>query len=53
MGNNETGLKNSSGRWMIAEIEHMIEGANAHSMRLTLVRDSLYVDANSSQSVES
>ena len=53
MGNNETGLKNSSGRWMIAEIEHMIEGANAHSMRLTLVRDSLYFDANSSQSVES
>ena len=53
IGNNKTGLKNSSGRWMVAEIEHIIQGANAHSMRLALVRDSLYVDANSSQSVES
>ena len=53
IGNNKTGLKNSSGRWMVAEIEHIIQGANAHSMRLALVRDSLYVDPNSSQSVES
>jgi hypothetical protein len=51
--NNDGGLKSSSGRWMIAEIEHSIFGINAHTMTLTLMRDSLYVDANSSQSVES
>tara|TARA_R110002051_G_scaffold118255_1_gene192019 strand:+ start:410 stop:1276 length:867 start_codon:yes stop_codon:yes gene_type:complete len=51
--NNDNSLKSSSGKWMVAEIEHSIFGANAHTMTLTLIRDSLYVDANSSQSVES
>tara|TARA_R100000951_G_scaffold63632_3_gene53434 strand:+ start:13014 stop:13904 length:891 start_codon:yes stop_codon:yes gene_type:complete len=51
--NDSTDLTSSSGRWMVAEIEHMLEGANAHTMTLQLIRDSLYVDPNSSQSVES
>jgi hypothetical protein len=51
--NNKTGLKSTSGRWMVVEIEHSIFGVNAHTMTLTLVRDSLYVDPNSSQSIES
>jgi len=51
--NNDNSYKSSSGKWMVAEIEHSIFGANAHTMTLTLIRDSLYVDANSSQSVES
>jgi hypothetical protein len=53
ISNPNGGLKSSSGKWMIIEIEHSIFGVNAHRMVLTLVRDSLYVDPNSSQSVES
>ena len=43
-------LKSSSGRWMVAEIEHLLLGANSHGMKLTLIRDSLYVDPNGSES---
>ena len=39
-------LKSSSGRWLVGEIEHIFTGANAHGMKLTLLRDSLYVDPN-------
>jgi hypothetical protein len=46
----DVSLKSSSGRWMVAEIEHLFLGANSHGMKLTLIRDSLYVDPNSSES---
>ena len=38
--------KSSSGNWMVAEIEHLFLGSNSHSMKLTLIRDSLYFDPN-------
>lgn len=50
-GNSE--LKGSSGKWLVAEISHTISGTNAHSMILTLVRDSLYRDPNVSEAIES
>jgi hypothetical protein len=45
-----TDFKSSSGKWLVAEISHHILGANAHSMTLTLIRDSLYKNPNESES---
>jgi len=42
-------LKNASGKWMIAEIEHNITGTNNHTMVLNLIRDSFYKDPNTSE----
>ena len=46
---NGVSLKSSSGRWLVAEISHNIEGANVHAMVLTLIRDSFFQDPNGSE----
>ena len=46
-----TQLRSSSGRWLVAEISHNIEGTNAHGMMLTLIRDSFFKDPNISETV--
>ena len=40
--------KRGSGKWMIAEINHVIDSPSNHLMGLTLIRDSNPVDPNES-----
>lgn len=41
--------KKISGRWMVAEIDHLMAGTIGYMMTVTLVRNSLHYDPNKSQ----